>query len=60
MCATCGCRDKKKDAKVKKGMSPKQKAAFDKADKKMDKKKPSVKEDAKKDKALAAKIKKKK
>ena len=63
MCATCGCRDKakdkKQDAKVMKGMSPKQKAAFGKADAKMDKKKPSAKADAKMDKALAKKIKKK-
>jgi hypothetical protein len=42
-----------------KGMSPKQKAAFGKADAKMDKKKPSAKADAKMDKALAKKIKKK-
>ena len=42
-----------------KGMSPKQKAAFEKADKKMDKKKPSAKEDVKMDKALAKKVKKK-
>ena len=64
MCATCGCRakkkaDKKQDAKVMKGMSPAQKAKFKKEDAKMDKKKPSVKEDAKMDKALAKKIKKK-
>ena len=73
MCMSCGCgkkkgeagygkgkaADKKQDAKVMKGMSPKQKAAFEKADKKMDKKKPSAKEDAKMDKALAKKVKKK-
>jgi hypothetical protein len=59
MCATCGCRDKKQDAKAKKGMTPAQKAKFDKADKKMDKKPMSRKEDEKKDKALAKKIKKK-
>jgi len=68
MCATCGCgkkgpmsmkADKKQDAKVMKGMTPKQKAAFEKADKKMDKKKPSAKADAKMDKALAKRIKKK-
>lgn len=60
MCATCGCRDKKQDKKVTAGMTPKQKAAFHKADKKMDKKKPSRAEDEKMDKALADKIKKKK
>lgn len=68
MCATCGCgkkgpmkkaADKKQDAKVTKGMTPKQKGAFEKADKKMDAKKPSAKADAKMDKALAAKLKKK-
>ena len=65
MCATCGCMgtrksDKKQDAKVMMGMSPKQKTAFGKADAKMDKKKPSRAKDAKMDKALAAKIKAKK
>jgi hypothetical protein len=50
--------DKKQDAKVMKGMKPKQKAAFKKADAAMDKKKPSAKADMKMDKALAAKIKK--
>ena len=69
MCATCGCgkkgpmkkgADKKQDAKVMKGMTPKQKGAFEKADKKMDAKKPSAKADAKMDKALAAKVKKSK
>jgi hypothetical protein len=62
MCATCGCgkkADKKQDAAAMKGMSPKQKAKFKKADKKMDKKKPSPAEDNKMDKALAKKIKKK-
>lgn len=59
-CATCkAARDKKQDAKLEKGMSPKQKSAFEKADKKMDAKKPSAKEDAKMDKALAKKVKKK-
>jgi hypothetical protein len=74
MCVSCGCNkkkgqagygkgpsksaDKKQDAKVMKGMSPKQKSAFEKADKKMDAKKPSAKADAKMDKALAAKVKK--
>jgi hypothetical protein len=50
--------DKKQDAKVTKGLSSKQKAAFKKADTAMDKKKPSAKADAKMDKALVAKIKK--
>jgi len=50
--------DKKQDAKVTKGLSPKQKATFKKADTAMDKKKPSAKADAKMDKALVAKIKK--
>jgi len=74
MCATCGCgmkgkmsgkkpmskaADKKQDAKAKKGMTPAQKKKFEAADKKMDKKKPSAKEDVKMDKALAKKIKKK-
>lgn len=59
-CATCAAaRDKKQDTKVMKGMSPKQKAAFGKEDKKMDAKKPSAKADAKMDKALAKKVKKK-
>jgi hypothetical protein len=52
--------DAKQDVKAMQGMSPKQKAAFKKADKKMDKKKPSRSEDVKMDRALAAKIKKKK
>lgn len=52
--------DAKQDAKVKKGMSPKQKALFDKFDKKMDAKNPSPKQDAKMDKALAKKVAKKK
>lgn len=74
MCVSCGCglkkgeagygkgpkSDKKQDAKVMKGMSPKQKSAFEKADKKMDAKKPSMKEDMKMDKALAKKVKKSK
>jgi len=50
--------DKKQDAKVTKGLSAKQKAAFKKADTAMDKKKPSAKADMKMDKALVAKIKK--
>jgi hypothetical protein len=51
MCAPCGCgkkkgepgygkgkgADKKQDAKAMKGMSPAQKAKFEKEDKKMDK-----------------------
>ena len=48
--------DKKQDAKTMKGMTPKQKAAFEKADKKMDKKPMSRREDKKKDTALAKKI----
>ena len=51
--------DKKQDAKVMKGMTPEQKKKFAKADKAMDKKKPSRKEDEKMDKALAKKVKKK-
>lgn len=73
MCATCGCgmkgkmsgkkpmsksADKKQDAKAMKGMTPAQKGKFKKEDAKMDKKKPSAKEDVKMDKALAKKIKK--
>jgi hypothetical protein len=50
--------DKKQDAKVTKGLSSKQKAAFKKGDAAMDKKKPSAKADMKMDKALVAKIKK--
>ena len=52
--------DKAQDAKVMKGMTPAQKAKFQKEDKKMDKKPMSRKEDAKKDSALAKKIKGKK
>jgi len=52
--------DAKADKKFMKGMTPKQKAAFEKADKKMDAKKPSANEDAKMDKALAKKVKKSK
>ena len=51
--------DKKQDAKVMKGMTPKEKKKFAKADEAMDKKKPSRKEDTKMDKALAKKVKKK-
>jgi hypothetical protein len=50
--------DMKQDAKVTKGLNPKQKAAFKKGDAAMDKKKPSAKADMKMDKALVAKIKK--
>ena len=50
--------DEKQDAKAKKGMTPAQKAKFDKADKKMDAKRPSRKEDKEKDAALAKRIKK--
>jgi hypothetical protein len=52
--------DKKQDAKVMKGMKPKQKMAFKKADVAMDKKKPSAKADMKMDMALRNKIMKKK
>lgn len=52
--------DKAQDAKAMKGMTPAQKAKFQKEDKKMDKKPMSRKEDEKKDKALAKKIKKSK
>ena len=48
--------DKKQDAKVMSGMKPFQKKAFKKADAAMDKKKPSVKADAKMDMALRKKI----
>ena len=48
--------DKKQDAKVMKGMKPKQKAAFKKADTAMDKKKPSAKADMKMDIALRKRI----
>jgi hypothetical protein len=48
--------DVKQDAKAMKGMKPAQKAAFKKADIKMDKKKPSAKADLKMDKALRSKI----
>ena len=62
-CASCKAarkgEDKKQDAKVEKGMSPKQKAAFEKGDKKMDAKNPSPSEDKKDDKALAKKVEKK-
>jgi len=72
MCKSCGCgcskpgcngackkADKKQDAKVMKGMDSAQKKKFAKADKAMDKKKPSRAMDEKMDKALAKKIKKK-
>jgi hypothetical protein len=52
--------DEKQDKKTMKGMTPAQKAKFKKADKKMDAKNPSKKEDIKKDKALAKKVKGKK
>jgi len=50
--------DAKQDAKMMKGLPAKGKAAFKKADAKMDAKKPSAKADMKMDKALLAKIKK--
>jgi hypothetical protein len=49
--------DKAQDKKAEKGMTPAQKKKFEAADKKMDAKKPSKKEDIKKDKALAKRIK---
>ena len=74
MCAACGCgkkkgepgygkgkkADKAQDAKTMKGMSPKEKSSFKKADKKMDKKSMTQAQDTKKDNALAKKIKAKK
>jgi hypothetical protein len=62
--AKCACKptkaaDKKQDAKTMKGMSPAEKAKFAKEDKKMDKKPMSKAMDAKKDAALAKKVKKK-
>ena len=50
--------DRKQDIKIMKGMAPKAKVAFKKADVAMDKKKPSVKADARMDRALASKVKK--
>jgi len=50
--------DEKADKKMMQGMSPKQKTAFKKGDKKMDAKNPSKSADMKMDKALAAKVKK--
>jgi hypothetical protein len=50
--------DEKADAKLMKGMSPKQKEAFKKGDKKMDAKKPSKSADKRMDAALAKKVKK--
>ena len=52
--------DKKQDAKAMKGLTPKEKGKFEKADKKMDAKGFPPKKDAKKDKDLAKKIKGKK
>ena len=52
--------DKKTDKKLEKGMTPAQKKRFEAADKKMDAKKPSKKDDERMDKALAARIKGKK
>jgi hypothetical protein len=48
--------DKEQDMKLMRKMNPKQKAAFMKADKKMDAKKPSAKADMKMDKTLAKKV----
>ena len=50
--------DKKQDIKATKGLSPKGKSAFAKADAKMDAKGISKKADAKADKALVVRIKK--
>jgi len=50
--------DKNQDAKTMKGMTAKQKAAFEKGDKKMDKKPMTRAQDTKADNALAKKIKK--
>jgi len=52
--------DEKADAKTMKGMTPKQKEAFKKGDKKMDAKKPSKAADMRMDAALAKKVKGKK
>jgi hypothetical protein len=52
-------KDMAQDAKMMKGMKPKQKAAFKKADKKMDVKKPTAKADMRMDKALRNRIMKK-
>jgi hypothetical protein len=50
--------DKKQDSKTMKGMTPSQKAKFEKADAKMDKNKGMTKaQDTKKDNALARRIK---
>jgi hypothetical protein len=51
--------DKKQDAKVMRGMTDKQKAAFKRGDDKMDKKPMSRAQDQKKDAALARRIKRK-
>lgn len=68
MCATCGCskgkyteaKDKKKDAKMTKGMTPSQKAKFEKMDKAHGKKKKpkTMQEDKKIDAKIIKKIKK--
>lgn len=50
--------DRKQDAKVTKGLSPKQKAAFKKIDSKMDKKPMTAKQDAKADRKAVKQIKK--
>jgi hypothetical protein len=49
--------DEKQDKKTMQGMNTKQKAAYEKADKKMDAKMPSKKADMNMDKALAKKVK---
>ena len=50
--------DKEQDKKAEKGMTPAQKKRFEAADKKMDSKKPSKKDDIRMDNALAKKVKK--
>ena len=51
--------DEKADKKTMQGMSPKQKSAFEKGDKKMDAKNPSKAADKRMDAALAKKVMKK-
>ena len=51
-------QDKIQDNKLMKGMTSKQKSQFKREDSKMDKKKPTAKQDMKLDRALASRIKK--
>ena len=51
-------QDKIQDSKLMKGMTAKQKSQFKREDSKMDKKKPTAKQDIKLDRALASRIKK--